>query len=402
MKTLFLIPVLFSVVSIITSSAECHPQMTNYDVDYNLLDDYENAVVENDQDDPAYSLYKNAYTDILHEDWQRAYEKMDKILRHFPQSFLKDDAEYWSAYALSYLDEKKAMSTYENFIKLNRGSRYYTDAVADLTELRLKNKNNASAKWDNRHIKVYVKNDGEMVGEGIRKIKINTDKIVIGEGPETLIVGKGKITIRGDGNSYSYSYNISSKLKSVERVLQYHTKRINRLQEIQDRVDPKPLTKQREINVVVDTDEMKESENNFRKLRKVVLDLNQPLDARETALMNLSAFKKIDVLPVFVDVAKRDTSEDIQFMVVDILSNKEKSISVLINLFNNIPPGRKQQREMVFYRIAENGGEEAVDFLKDIALSNEENDFKNQAIYFLGSIGGSKSREALLEILNGK
>jgi hypothetical protein len=398
MRRLFLISILFSLVLYFAGTLNCDPQITYYNDALGLKDDRETALSENDQDDPAYTLYKNAYSDILHEDWRRAFEKMDNILSRFPKSSLKDDAEYWSAYALSYLDKDRAVSAYENFIKYNRGSRYYTDAVADLAELGVKNKNNALAKWDNRYIKVYVKNDGEMEGEGIRKIKINIDKIVIGEGPESLIVRNGKITIRGDGNSYSYSYNISSKIKSMERVLQYHTRRINRLLDVHEGVGPK----RREINVVVDVGEMEENENNFRRLKKVVLDLSQPLDARETALMNLSAFKKINVVPILIDVAKQDTSEDMQFMVVDILNNNEKPISVLINLFNNIPPVRKQQREMVFYRIAENGGDEAVDFLKKIAVSNEDVDLKNRAIYFLGSIGGPKAREALSKILNEK
>jgi hypothetical protein len=401
MKTSYLILVLYSVVCILTSAAICYPQITNNDVDYDILDNHETAVVENDQDDPAYTLYKNAYSDILHEDWQRAFEKMDKIITRFPESSLKDDAEYWSAYALSYIDKGHAVLAYENFIKHNRGSRYYTDAVADLVELKVKYKNKVPVDWDNRQIKVYVKNDGIMKGEGISKVKINTDKIVIGDGPESLIVGNGKITIRGDGNNYSYSYNVSSKIKSMERVLKFHTRRLNRSESF-SRSDSKHLTKRIEVNVIVDAGEMEENEDSFQKLKKVVLDLNQPLDARETALMNLSVFKKINVVPVLVDVAKRDTSEDMQFMVVDILNNNEKPISVLIDLFNDIPPVRKQQREMVFYRIAENGGDEAVDFLKKIAVSNEEVDLKNQAIYFLGSIGGPKAREALSKILNDK
>lgn len=402
MRTLFLISILLWSILYFVGTLNYDPQITYYNDDPGLMADRETAISENDQDDPAYPSYKNAYADILREDWQRAFEKMEKIVNRFPESSLKDDAEYWSAYALSFLDKDRALSSYQNFIKHNRGSRYYTDAIADLAELKIKDHNKSAADWHNRQIKVYVKNNSMIEGEGIKKIKINTDKIVIGDGPESLIVGNGKITIRGDGNSYSYSYNISSNTKSMERVLRYHTRRLNRLSESSERIDPKHITKRREINVVVDAGEIEENEDCFLKLKNIVLDSRQPLDTRETALINLSAFKNIDVVPVFIDVAKRDTSEDIQFMVVDILSNNEKPISVLIDLFNSIPNKRKQQREMVFYRIAENGGDEAIDFLEKIAVFSEEVDLKNQAIYFLGSIGGPKAREALSKILNEK
>ena len=48
------------------------------------------------------------------------------------------------------------------------------------------------------------------------------------------------------------------------------------------------------------------------------------------------------------------------------------------------------------------GNDKAVDFLKNVAMSDEDFDLRRDAVYYLGNIGGEKARSALYEILKSK
>src|SRR5512140_2807271 len=65
--------------------------------------------VPEDQDDPAQSLYKQGYNLILDEQWSPARKKFTELLQKHPATKYKDDALYWSAYALMHTDLRKAL-----------------------------------------------------------------------------------------------------------------------------------------------------------------------------------------------------------------------------------------------------------------------------------------------------
>lgn len=350
-------------------------------------------------EDSASILYREAYSDIMKERWEGAREKFRMILKRFPRSPLADDAGYWSAYAIGNIDPSGGAREYEKFISANRGSRYYPDAVADLSELRKMAARAPRPDAGERSVRIYVKENGSGGSEGMSKIDISVERIIIGDGPESLIVGKGKVTIRSDGNSYSYNY--SPEMKSIEPVLKLHSRRITRLSSLKDGDEGDA----REIELIIDSSGG-EDEENFRKLRMIVYDHKNPVDLREAALVNLSGFRKINVVPLFLDVARNDTSEDIQKMVVELLSQRRgdrgNKVKALIDLYRNLRHDRASQRQRIFYKIAENGGDEAVDFLEDVALTGRDDDLRDQAIYYLGSIGSPKARAALLRIPSAK
>jgi HEAT repeat protein len=112
------------------------------------------------------------------------------------------------------------------------------------------------------------------------------------------------------------------------------------------------------------------------------------------------------VLPVFVEIAKKDTNEEIQNLAIDYMGqlskNKNKSIESLTELYDAIPSSRTSQRQIVLASIAEIGNEKAVDFLAKVARTSDDYDLRSDAVYYLGNIGGDGARAALYEILKGK
>ena len=56
---------------------------------------------DDQQNDPAYELYKTGYNLILEERWKDAQNRFAELVTRYPKSEYVDEAHYWTAYALS-------------------------------------------------------------------------------------------------------------------------------------------------------------------------------------------------------------------------------------------------------------------------------------------------------------
>jgi HEAT repeat protein len=150
----------------------------------------------------------------------------------------------------------------------------------------------------------------------------------------------------------------------------------------------------------------KEDSASFQTLKEIVLNRSAHPRLRTEAMEQLVDFKKYDPLPVFLEVAKSDTGSEIQNAAIDYIGmltkDKNRSVETLIELFYAIPADHSEQRENIFYSIAEVGNDRAVDFLAKIAKTDQKYDLRSQAIYYLGSIGNDRAKSALYEILREK
>ena len=108
--------------------------------------------------------------------------------------------------------------------------------------------------------------------------------------------------------------------------------------------------------------------------------------------------------PVFVDLAKSDSSEVIRFISLDYLAQApgDKSVNALIEVFQAIPPQQAEASARVFYTIAEVGNDDAVDFLSSVARTHSDMTLRREAVFYLGAIGSERSRAALQTILKGR
>ncbi len=340
------------------------------------------------QDDPAYAKYKEGYNLILQEQWSDAREKFSKVISSYPKSEYRDDAEYWSAYALKHIDKKKAIDAYTKFIKENPKSSYYDDAVADVDQLR------ADVIW------VNPKNAGEAVilgsdGYAYTFTDDSSEAVTVTAPRATardLRVLKGKLGRLAVTMPKIPNIPFAPMPSAVAGSLLFD-----------EEVDPETRLKLDALYAIGDA---KQDEKSFLALKEVALDTRQKERLRYAALDIVSGYKKYDVMSIYTEIAKKDTSQNMQSYAIDYISynskDKNKSVAVLIDLFNATPKSRPEQKRRIFYAIAEVGNDNAVDFLSTVARNNDDYELRREAIFYLGTIGGEKSRTALYEILMGK
>ena len=342
---------------------------------------------EENKKDPAYKTYKAGYNAILDEQWDDAIKKFADVKSKYPKSDYVDDAEYWTAYALSHTNRKKAIEAYERFMEKYPHSRYVDDVVADLGGLEPS---------------IVVTSSGD----------------------------SGHTAVSSTPKAHSYSYGTSLKIADSQiRRADAMTRKLSREltrsfspmppmmphmslgapsamvwdMERDTKLDPDTRVRLEALYAIGDT---KEDETAFQTLKDVALDRSQNIRLRQAAIEVLSDFKKFDVMPVFIELAKRDTNERIQDAAIEFIGSaskdRNKSVDALVVLFNSMPTARKEKLETVLFTIADVGNDKAVDFLSTVARTHENYELRSDAVYYLGTIGGEKARTALYQILRSK
>lgn len=321
--------------------------------------------------DPGHALYKEGYELVLDERWKEAREAFDELLRRHPRSAYADEAAYWRAYALAQMDARSAADAYRKFIQAHRESPYLDDALADLTLLESR----------------------------------------LAPAPP----GPPRILIHGKEGEQVITVRIEQNLKRVQRELQRQELYTRRLR-LPDRapkpppplvfdqpVDPESMVR---IQALMAIAEPPGDLRSFTTLREVALDSEQKPGLRVAALEALSSFETIDPFPVFVDVAKRETSTVLRSFAIDYIGersrDRDRSVDALVDLYRKTPPGRAEERAALFYAIADVGNDRAVDFLTSVAKTGNDAALRTEAVFYLGSIGGERARSALEEILRGQ
>jgi hypothetical protein len=323
--------------------------------------------------DPGYKTYKEGYALVLADRYPEAIKKLAEVKAKYPKSEYVDDAEYWSAYAQKRLDSKKGREAYQLFLERYPESSYYDDAVADM----------------NDDVTVVVSGDAK------------------------------NFRIKRAPHAYMYSYGSSlaasaRAMRDAEREMRRVQMRLGRLSGTtpglpggashdNTKLDQETRLRLTALQALSESGNDKEA---FATLKEVALDKSQPDIMRITAIESLEGFRKFDVLPVLVDIARTDPNDDIQvsaiYTIADAGGDKNKTVDALVTLFQSYPKEKEKQQQTALYAIADIGNDKAVDFLVKVATTNENYELRNDAVYYLGNIGSEKSRAALLQILRMK
>ncbi len=327
--------------------------------------------------DPGYDTYKKGYDLILDEEWEDAIKQMKKVLSDFPKSQYVDDATYWIAFAYKNIDEDKAVELYKKFIKTYPKSKYYDDAVADLGELD--GNFTFTVSGDSQHVAVTRAPGGFAIATGTT-MKLAQQQLRQAQRmmiPRATAIGRSVTPMPPMFSGFTnHSY---------------------------EKLDEETQLKLDALNALGDK---RDDENSYNALKEVAIDSKQNRTLRIAAMDQLTEFKKPDPLPVFIEIAKKDTSEEIQNMAIDYIGslsgNKNRSVETLSELFTAIPKYRLSQLQAVLGSIAEIGNDKAVEFLGGVARKHESYDLRRDAVYYLGGIGNEKARTVLLEILKDK
>ena len=335
------------------------------------------TVGDNNQD-PGYTLYKDGYNLILGEKWNEARQTFSRLMEKYPKSEYRDDAAYWSAYALKFSNPAKALEAYGKFIDEHPTSSYYDDALADFGALQSFPPSAPSAPR-------------------------------LPKPPKAPKAGEG----------FSYSFAVAPDMRLLERQMRTMERRMRMLPPRLDGIralrgfsgewhewkdlDPDTRIKMEALYAI---SESTEDEKAFATLKAVAVDRTKPMQLRLVALDALSEYDKFDVLPVYLEVARNDTSSLLQTDAIayigEVSKDKDRSVSVLVDLYHSMPPGRDEPRQTIFYSIAEIGNDRAVTFLSSIARTDSNYQLRREAVYFLGNIGSERSRDALYQILQSR
>ncbi len=332
-----------------------------------------------DEKDPGYKTYKDGYALVLADKWSEAMKKLAEVKNKFPKSSYVDDAAYWSAYAQKRLDRKKGAAAFELFLSEYPESSYTDDALAEATD----------------SFSITVAGDA--------------DNLKVKRAPGAYAYSFGS-TMRASEKAMRDS---ERAMREVERAMRRSGVRTPQPmvpvtfpwgdEERERKLDPQTRIKLAALQALGESENDKEA---FATLKEVALDKSQPDVMRITAVKSLEDFRKFDVMPVLIDVAKTDASEDVQLVAIhsmgDLGADKNKSVDALITLFNAYPKQKEKHLQAALYAIADVGNDKAVDFLVKVANSNDNIDLRSDAVYYLGNIGNEKSRAALMQILKSK
>jgi tetratricopeptide (TPR) repeat protein len=323
-----------------------------------------------DKSDPGYALYKKGYALILGEQWKEARKTFEGLLARYPRSSYSDDARYWTAYSYKETDRNKALDLYRKFIDEYPKSSYYDDAVADFNSLQGNNGFPTIAP-----------------GVGVASFPAMTPR------PSAVLPPMRNL-----------QRDLRRELRQLHRMgLEHATPRAVFEMPPEENLDKATRLK---MDALYALGETKEDDKSFTTLKNIAIDMHQPRPLREAAMDALSNFTRHDVLSVFVEVARNDTNSDIQGFAVDFIGenggDKNHRVAVLEDLYRTLPKERRDQRATIVYTIANVGNDRAVEFLKRLALSDDDYDIRRDAVYYLGNIGGEQARSALYEILQGK
>lgn len=337
------------------------------------------AFSENEKkDDPGYKSYKKGYDLILDEEWEEAIKQFKTMISSYPKSQYLDDASYWIAYAYKATDVDKAREHYKKFIKAYPKSKYYDDAVADLGDL-----------------------DGSVVfsTSGDSQV-VYFERTANGNG---FIYGVGTATTLARQQFDKSRRLLTNQLRGLSGTAPVAWTPMPMLPSHDEKLDSET---QLQLDILYALGDKKDDEGSYNALKEIAIDPKEHRTLRFTAMDLLVDFKKHDPLPVFVEIAKRDTSEEIQNMAINYIgslsNNKNRSVETLSELYTAIPKYRVGQLQTVLSSIAEIGNDKAVEFLGGVARDDKNYDLRRDAVYYLGSIGNDKARTALLEILKVK
>lgn len=332
-----------------------------------------------DSNDLPQKFYKEGYQLILNEQWSEARERLARVVANFPKSRYNEVARYWIAFTLKEEREPDAAQAYRAFIGMYPHSNYYDDAIADLDEL------------------LPEPDDLPEPAEVMVPI-IRMDGMGNAE-PDSL-----RVMYRHKNKGFSYYVNVAPRVLSLEKMFRLELRQQNRRAPVTLR-EVIPPDMQKHLDVMITNAGELDGEA-FHHLQGVVLDLTKPEELREAAVFSLSISDTFDILPVFADLVKHDTNKGLQFYAFENIrrykKDRNKAVETMIKLFNELSPERSDEREMIFYSIADVGNDKAVDFLIDIAESKIKSELSDQAIYYLGSLGNEKARAALRKVYKVK
>jgi len=144
-------------------------------------------------------------------------------------------------------------------------------------------------------------------------------------------------------------------------------------------------------------------------LRGIVLDEHQPAQLRLWAVYSLGSLRQPEARTALLEIARADALPDLQRSAIEVYAQsapeRGKAVDELIALFEQFS-GKGSTRDprlgTTLYAIASIGDARATDFLAKVARTHPDDDIRNSAVLYLGSMGTERSRNALIQLLRAE
>ena len=287
-----------------------------------------------DQDDPAYAVYKAGYKLILEEKWQDARKKLAEVMAKYAKSKYVDDAQYWIAYSWKQSDQKKAIEMYRKFLKDYPKSNYYDDAVADLNRLE----------------------HPEGVPGGMVAVAPYV-AVHMPPPPSTAVVAPSVAALAADAAQLASGNSDNPEVRM-------------------------------KIDALYALTRGKSDEKTLELLKGIVLDKEQPREMREAALMVLRNQKDRDVSDIFVQILKSESDEKLKATAIFWLGQRardkkggdEKTIALLLQTAQDQSESR-EVREAALHALAGINRPESIDLFVQIAKTDPNKSVRQSALY---------------------
>jgi len=391
---------------------------------------------EGPQNDPAYAAFRKGYSLIMEERWVEARVALEEIPKRFPKSPYVDDAAYWSAYALAQTDRKAALSAYAQFLERFPRSRYFEDATADFATLHAVEAPKASV--DSVVIRWRVADPSRAMAiqeRGMRSLELavrRMERALRSGGPagtpfaseHTFAWGEQidqatrrkleALTALGDIREDEQGFRTLQDLaRDPRQPPAFRSVALRSLTRF-SKFDPLPvfvdLARTDTCRTIQETAILcigqvpAERERAMESLAGLYARLPRRDDQRQLAIIDAAASLGTPrALTFLVEVARSAPDMELQTTAIDNITvagrDKARNVELLIDLYRSLPPERVQAREAALYGVAEMGTDRAVDFLTEVAHSSSDDNLRRDAVIYLGTIGGTKARNALYEIL---
>jgi hypothetical protein len=332
-------------------------------------------------DDPAYTLYREGYARVLGEQWGPARKAFAELQRRYPGSQFADDAAYWTAYSWKEQDPAKAATLYRKLLRDFPQSPYLDDAVADLRMLEIgqelaRMEEFRTPPLPRQEIRIGIGQEIGRLREDLGRLRATQEEM---EEYRLMVFGHGDTII----------------IRSIPQQQRTRTP--------QQPLDPQARMRWKAMQ------ELAQSGGNAdapRALKEVIMDPRQPPQLRLSAVYSLGSLRGPEARAALLEIARTDAAPDFQRSAIEVYAQsapeRGKAVEELIGLFRQFS-GTQHNRDprlgTTLYAIASIGDARATDFLAEVARTHPDDDIRNSAVMYLGSMGTERSRAALIQLL---
>ncbi len=362
------------------------------------------------QSDSAYAAYKRGYGLILDEHWDQARRVFDLLITRYPKSKYVEDARYWSAFALTHTDRVKALDAYRKFIRSYPRGAYLDDAIADFTRLQVE-EDAAPAEPDHPLPGPKVRADDIVIDlkaleHELRELEFRMQQKASQMSAHRFVVPapparpkRVEILVEAEKMRDRARLKKDSLLTVVEKL-----RKQAHLEAVQGIATDNRLPAGARLLVITDLVDGARPDDRptFQILRNLATDGRQPKEIRAIAANSLSKFSTLNPVPVLAHVVIQDPDTETQQVALHAILEAEhgRSTETLINLFDEVPQQRVEQRQTILQAIAEADGSGGTDFLVKVARSSNNPDIRTAAVMYLSEGVGDKDRsvDALIQL----